>query len=80
MKIASGTVHEIPEKFVVLFKSSETLLDLWENLTPLGRNEWICWVTSGKKEATKVKRMDRMVEELLEGKKRPCCWPGCPHR
>ena len=80
MKIASGTVHQVPKSFEDLFKQSKTLLDLWQNLTPLGRNEWICWVTSAKKEETKLRRMNRMVEELLEGKKRPCCWPGCPHR
>ena len=52
----------------------------WEALTPLARNEWICWTLSAKQEATREKRRGRLHEEILAGKKRPCCWPGCPHR
>jgi hypothetical protein len=26
------------------------------------------------------KRILRATEELVEGKKRPCCWVGCIHR
>jgi hypothetical protein len=54
--------------------------ELWESLTPLGRNEFICWVTSAKLATTRERRISRTREELLEGKRRPCCWPGCPHR
>ncbi|MGD9202195.1 MAG: YdeI/OmpD-associated family protein [Chitinispirillia bacterium] len=53
---------------------------LWEDITPLARNEWICWVESTKKFETRKKRIKRVVEELKEGKRRPCCWPGCSHR
>ncbi|MCZ9304690.1 YdeI/OmpD-associated family protein [Corynebacterium sp. c9Ua_112] len=55
-------------------------LDLWESLTPLGRNEFICWVTDAKKDETRARRIRRTREELEEGKRRPCCWPGCKHR
>lgn len=60
--------------------SNADLLVKWENLTPIQRNEWICWVTMAKKEETRNKRISRMVEELKEGARQPCCWPGCPHR
>ncbi len=53
---------------------------LWASLTPLARNEFICWIISAKKPETREKRKKRMCEELIEGKKRPCCWAGCPHR
>lgn len=53
---------------------------LWQGLTPLQRNEWICWMTSGKLAETRTKRLGRLQEDILAGKKRPCCWPGCPHR
>ncbi|MCI5108413.1 MAG: YdeI/OmpD-associated family protein [Candidatus Pacebacteria bacterium] len=55
-------------------------MSLWEDITPLARNEFICWVTSSKKEATRKRRVKRTCEELLEGKRRPCCWSGCVHR
>ena len=56
------------------------ILSLWQNLTPLGRNEFICWVDDAKQATTRTRRIQRTSEELLEGKKRPCCWAGCIHR
>lgn len=56
------------------------LEERWDDLTPLARNEWICWMTSAKKAETRDKRLGRLQEDILAGKRRPCCWPGCPHR
>lgn len=56
------------------------LIDTWEALSAISRNEFICWVEDAKQEKTRVKRIVRATEELLEGKKRPCCWVGCIHR
>lgn len=56
------------------------LRELWNGLTPLARNEWICYVTIVKKSETRAAHLERMQEDLPAGKKRPCCWPGCPHR
>ena len=53
---------------------------MWEDITPLARNEWICWVTSVKKAETRSQHIERLREDLKHGKRRPCCWPGCPHR
>lgn len=79
-KISGGLVHEIPgDLFEALTATGETI-SLWENLTPIGRNEFICWVEDAKQEKTRVRRVRRTIEELLEGKKRPCCWAGCIHR
>jgi Bacteriocin-protection, YdeI or OmpD-Associated len=52
----------------------------WEDITPLARNEWICWVLSVKKPETRRQHIERVSTELKEGMRRPCCWPGCPHR
>jgi uncharacterized protein YdeI (YjbR/CyaY-like superfamily) len=78
--ILSGTVHEIPEDLKETFLANSDLLDNWNNLTPLARNEWICWVTIVKKTETRKAHVLRLSEDILKGKKRPCCWPGCPHR
>jgi len=58
----------------------ESALERWEDLTPLARNEWICWIISNKKSDTRIKHIKRTVTELLQGKRRPCCWAGCSHR
>lgn len=75
-----GTVHEAGEDLQAAVRSDPEILALWERLTPLGRNEFICWVEDAKQEATRKRRIERTCEELREGKKRPCCWVGCIHR
>ena len=60
--------------------SSATALKAWEDITPLARNEWICWVVSVKKEETRKDHVRRTKEELIGGKRRPCCWVGCRHQ
>jgi len=37
-------------------------------------------VTIVKKEKTRTQHIQRLLEDLEKGKKKPCCWPGCPHR
>lgn len=73
-------LHELPKDMEKSIDSKPELLEAWNSITPLARNEWICWVTIVKKDETRKEHINRMCEELLEGKKRPCCWPGCPHR
>jgi hypothetical protein len=75
-----GTVHHAGEDLQAAVRSDPAILALWESLTPLGRNEFICWVDDAKQAATRQRRIVRTGEELLEGKKRPCCWAGCIHR
>lgn len=78
--IATGVVHEIPEDLEAILTADTAALECWNDLTPLARNEWICWVEDAKKIETRQRRMARLRTELKEGKRRPCCWPGCPHR
>lgn len=79
-KASSGTTHKLPADLRKDLVSIPKALELWEDITPLARNEFICWVTSAKKPETRSRRIRRTHEELLEGKRRPCCWAGCPHR
>ncbi len=79
-EISSGTVHKLPEDLKKAIKSNIKVRVLWEDITPLARNEFICWVISAKQDETRSRRIRRTCEELLEGKRRPCCWSGCPHR
>ncbi|HVF19795.1 MAG TPA: YdeI/OmpD-associated family protein [Mycobacteriales bacterium] len=78
--VASGVVHELPADLRDALLANAEALALWTDITPLGRNEFICWVEDAKQEKTRERRIRRTQEELLEGKRRPCCWPGCKHR
>ena len=78
--ISAGTAHALPADLKKALVYSPKALAVWESLTPLARNEWICWVTFVKKEETRKQHVERVAKELTQGKRRPCCWIGCPHR
>ncbi|WP_300975402.1 YdeI/OmpD-associated family protein [Sphingomonas sp. LHG3406-1] len=78
--ISGGVVHDLPGDLEAALLAAPGALSTWADITPLARNEWICWVTSPKKAETRVKRIAWGIESLSEGKRRPCCWPGCKHR
>ena len=72
--------HDTPDALQALLDSEPVLRAKWDDLTELGRNEWICWTISPKQEGTRTKHLARLKDEVVAGKRRPCCWPGCPHR
>lgn len=78
--IPEGTVHQIPSDFKNALILDIKALEAWEDITPLARNEWICWIESAKKDKTRYHRIEWACSSLREGKRRPCCWPGCKHR
>lgn len=80
LAIASGTVHTLPTDLQKALASHKDALQAWNDITPLARNEWICWVEGAKLIETRSRRVQRTYTELAEGKRRPCCWPGCMHR
>lgn len=80
LKISGGTVHKLPIDLQKALSSDPKSVLAWEDLTPLARNEWICWVTFVKRQETRKDHVKRTVSELKQGKRRPCCWLGCIHR
>lgn len=77
---AQGVVHEAGSDMEAAIRADAAVFALWQGLTSLGRNEFICWVEDAKQVPTREKRIRRTIEEMQEGKRRPCCWPGCVHR
>lgn len=73
-------MHNVPKDLKAVLDQTPRLKDLWNKLTPLARNEWICYITIVKKPETRKEHILRLQSDLVKGKKRPCCWPGCPHR
>jgi len=75
-----GVVHRIPTDLRTALTLTPTAKVVWESISSLARNEWICWITSAKQSETRTRRIERTCTDLVAGKRRPCCWPGCPHR
>lgn len=80
LQISGGTVHKMPDDLLRALTTHASALAAWNGITPLARNEWICWVEGAKLIETRKRRVERARTELAEGKRRPCCWPGCMHR
>ena len=78
--VPGGAVHDLPGDLRAELTDHADALTAWLDITPLARNEFICWVEDAKKEQTRARRIRRTREELQEGLRRPCCWPGCSHR
>ena len=78
--VPGGVVHKLPVDLREALIANSTALAAWRDITPLARNEFICWVEDAKQGMTRKRRIRRTQEELEEGMRRPCCWPGCKHR
>lgn len=79
-QIATGVVHRVPAELRKTLISDKAALAKWEDITPLARNEWLCWIENAKQLETRNRRIERTRTELKEGMRRPCCWAGCIHR
>lgn len=78
--IAGGTAHKLPDDLKQAVQAAPKAQAAWNSLTPLARNEWICWSVSVKQQATRKDHIKRTIAELQQGMRRPCCWLGCIHR
>ena len=78
--VSDGVIHKVPADLRDALNADAKALAKWESLTPLARNEWICWATFVKKQETRNEHVARVITELKDGMRRPCCWIGCIHR
>ena len=79
-QLSDGVVHHLPDDLKKALTLDKEAGLLWEDITPLARNEWICWTIAPKLPKTRANHVLRVVSELKEGVRRPCCWIGCTHR
>jgi uncharacterized protein YdeI (YjbR/CyaY-like superfamily) len=79
-KISGGVAHTVPVDLRKALVADAAARAKWEDITPLARNEWICWTISVKSPEKRQEHVDRVRSELKEGMRRPCCWIGCTHR
>ena len=63
-KIPGGTVHELPADLRKALTADRVAVTAWEDITPLARNEWICWTVSVKQQKTRDEHVNRVVSEL----------------
>ena len=59
--ISAGVVHSIPADLRKALTSDPAAQAKWEDITPLARNEWICWTISVKKPETRKRHVERVL-------------------
>ncbi|MCA9329653.1 YdeI/OmpD-associated family protein [Candidatus Saccharibacteria bacterium] len=78
--IDDNIAHKLPKDLRLALLNNDGVVAIWNSLTPLARNEWICWTISVKTQKTRQEHITRVITDLTKGKRRPCCWIGCVHR
>lgn len=65
----------VPEDLsVALATAPAKIRDLWHDLTPMARWEWVRWVQATRNPETRQRRVEASVSKLDGGKRRPCCF------
>lgn len=65
---------EVPADVKKALSTSDKAMQLWKEITPLARWDWIRWVRAVKTEETRNKHLDVMLDKLNKGMRRPCCF------
>jgi len=74
------TTKEWPEPSVprdlaeALAAAPQGVQDLWAEITPMARWEWVRWVNATRNQETRLKRIQVGISKLSRGKRRPCCF------
>ena len=65
---------EVPEDVKKALAISSKAEDLWNDITPMARWDWIRWVRAVKTPETRQKHLVVMLDKLNKGMRRPCCF------
>jgi len=63
-----------PDLRKALARASAKAREVWNDITPAARRDFIHWITSPKRPETRVKRIATACDMLAKGKRRPCCF------
>jgi len=66
---------EVPEDLAAaLAAAPATIRDVWDDITPLARWEWVRWVQATRNQVTRQRRVEVSISKMDRGKRRPCCF------
>ena len=65
----------LPQDFeTALTAAPQKIQDLWKEITPMARWEWVRWVNETKNPDTRRRRVEVTMSKMKSGKRRPCCF------
>lgn len=65
---------EVPKDVEHALKASKKAREIWDDITPSARWDWIRWVRAVKTKETRNHHLDVMLDKLNKGMRRPCCF------
>lgn len=65
---------EVPEDVKKTLKTSKKAAELWGDITPMARWDWIRWIRAVQTQETREKHLEVMLDKLNKGMRRPCCF------
>ena len=57
-----------------LVAAPEKIQNLWNEITPMARWEWVRWINATKNPDTRRRRVEVSISKMESGKRRPCCF------
>jgi len=72
--VAKEPEPKVPQDLQNALAANPKALAVWIATTPLARRDWIQWINTGKKAETRLIRIEKTIDKLASGKKRPCCF------
>jgi hypothetical protein len=65
---------DIPEDLQTALAGAPDVSEVWEDITPMARWEWVRWINATKNPETRKRRVEVGISKLRSGKRRPCCF------
>ncbi len=65
---------EVPEDLRKALSTSKKAEDLWMDITPNARWDWVRWIRAVKTQETRRKHIEVALSKLNKGMRRPCCF------
>jgi uncharacterized protein YdeI (YjbR/CyaY-like superfamily) len=72
------TEAKVPADLRAALAAAPAAQAAWKDLTPIARRDFISWIDTAKQAQTRARRIERAAENLVAGKRRPCCYAVVP--
>jgi uncharacterized protein YdeI (YjbR/CyaY-like superfamily) len=66
--------HVPPDFETALAAAPQKIQNLWTDITPMARWEWVRWVNATNNPDTRRRRVEVSISKMKSGKRRPCCF------
>jgi hypothetical protein len=63
-----------PDLQKALAAAPRKIRDIWNDITPMARWEWVRWVNATRNPDTRKRRVEVSISKMSSGKRRPCCF------